>query len=299
LNEDAATVLRRAKDVLDERAANDEKYRSDMANLRRARVNAEQQFNQIEKQLISCNAKLESEQKQHARLQKEHEETVNTLNEKQKRLQEVESIKEDASANYLRVSRLNEQLESEKLELLSVVERKNQEIDRLNDEWKTMSEKLSEANSIKCEAQAKLDQIQSQETSLKFREKRIEQEKELIQKQNTWLSEELKTKTDELVKLRKEKSSQVLELQTQLDERTEELSHLKTSADTMKESNNEMKSKVESYMEKLKEAREQFVKMEDHFKTELASQSKLAILYKRIFSVHSLCGLQPVMRGDS
>ena len=38
-----------------------------------------------------------------------------------------------------------------------------------------------------------------------FREKRIEQEKELIQKQNTWLSDELKAKTDELVKLRKEK----------------------------------------------------------------------------------------------
>ena len=28
------------------------------------------------------------------------------------------------------------------------------------------------------------------------------------------------------------------------------------------------------------QAREQFVKMEDHFKTELASQSKLAVLYK-------------------
>ena len=38
-----------------------------------------------------------------------------------------------------------------------------------------------------------------------FREKRIEQEKELMQKQNSWLSDELKTKTDELVKLRKEK----------------------------------------------------------------------------------------------
>ena len=38
-----------------------------------------------------------------------------------------------------------------------------------------------------------------------FREKRIEQEKELVQKQNTWLSDELKAKTDELVKLRKEK----------------------------------------------------------------------------------------------
>lgn len=40
---------------------------------------------------------------------------------------------------------------------------------------------------------------------LQFREKRIEQEKELIQRQNKWLSEELKSKTDELVKLRKEK----------------------------------------------------------------------------------------------
>ena len=38
-----------------------------------------------------------------------------------------------------------------------------------------------------------------------FREKRIEQEKELLQKQNTWLGDELKTKTDELIKLRKEK----------------------------------------------------------------------------------------------
>lgn len=38
-----------------------------------------------------------------------------------------------------------------------------------------------------------------------FREKRIEQEKELIQRENKWLSEELKSKTEELVKLRKEK----------------------------------------------------------------------------------------------
>ena len=38
-----------------------------------------------------------------------------------------------------------------------------------------------------------------------FREKRIEQEKELLQKQVTWSNEELKTKTEELVNLRKEK----------------------------------------------------------------------------------------------
>ena len=39
-SEDAAIVLRKVKEVFDERASSDEKYRADMANLRRARVNA-------------------------------------------------------------------------------------------------------------------------------------------------------------------------------------------------------------------------------------------------------------------
>lgn len=39
-SEDAATVLRKVKEVFDKRTSNDEKYRADMANLRRARVNA-------------------------------------------------------------------------------------------------------------------------------------------------------------------------------------------------------------------------------------------------------------------
>ena len=50
-------------------------YSGELAQTNHHSVNVEQQFNQIEKQLISCNAKLESEQKQHERLQKEHEET--------------------------------------------------------------------------------------------------------------------------------------------------------------------------------------------------------------------------------
>lgn len=40
---------------------------------------------------------------------------------------------------------------------------------------------------------------------LQFREKRIEQERDLIERQNKWLNEELKNKTDELVQIRKEK----------------------------------------------------------------------------------------------
>ena len=41
--------------------------------------------------------------------------------------------------------------------------------------------------------------------SLQFRERRIAQEKELLTKQNEWSNSELKSKTEELAKLRKEK----------------------------------------------------------------------------------------------
>ena len=48
-----------------------------------------------------------------------------------------------------RVSKLNEQLESEKLDLLSVVERKSQEIDRLNGERKMICIQYIVPNKIK------------------------------------------------------------------------------------------------------------------------------------------------------
>ena len=68
-----------------------------------------------------------------------------------------------------------------------------------------MSEKLSTTNTAKCELQVKLDEIQGQDVSVKYREKRLEQEKELLTSQNEWLSTELKNKTDELLSVRKEK----------------------------------------------------------------------------------------------
>ena len=70
-----------------------------------------------------------------------------------------------------------------------------------------MSEKLSAANTAKCEIQVKLDEIQSQDVSVKYREKRLEQEKQLLTSQNEWLSTELQSKSNELLAVRKDKVS--------------------------------------------------------------------------------------------
>lgn len=58
---------------------------------------------------------------------------------------------------------------------------------------------------------------------LQYKEKRLEQEKELLQGQVTWLSEELKTKSEELLSLSREKGSEILELRFSLNNKEDEV----------------------------------------------------------------------------
>lgn len=51
----------------------------------------------------------------------------------------------------------------------------------------------------------------------------MEQEKELLQNQNTWLNSELKTKTDELYKLSRDKGKEILVLKCSLESKTGEV----------------------------------------------------------------------------
>lgn len=51
----------------------------------------------------------------------------------------------------------------------------------------------------------------------------MEQEKDLLQSQNTWLNTELKTKSEELLSLSREKGNEILELKCNLENRKEEV----------------------------------------------------------------------------
>lgn len=60
---------------------------------------------------------------------------------------------------------------------------------------------------------------------LQQREKRMEQEKELLQNQNTWLNSELKSKTDELLTVTKVKGIEILQLKCTLESTTDEVQY--------------------------------------------------------------------------
>uniref|UniRef100_A0A8C0KY40 Nucleoprotein TPR n=1 Tax=Canis lupus dingo TaxID=286419 RepID=A0A8C0KY40_CANLU len=137
-----------------------------------------------------------------------------------------------------------------------------------------------ENNATKGDLQLKLDELQASDVSVKYREKRLEQEKELLHNQNTWLNTELKTKTDELLALGREKGNEILELKCNLENKKEEVSRMEEQMSGLKTSNENLQKHVEELLTKLKEAKEQQASMEEKFHNELNAHIKLSNLYK-------------------
>jgi nucleoprotein TPR len=108
----------------------------------------------------------------------------------------------------------------------------------------------------------------------------MEQEKELLQAQTTWLNDELKAKSEELLSLSRQKGNEVLELKCSLENKEDEVCSFKLSlnifllpyersltfllvdfqltriqdqAVSLKASNEQYQKQVEDFINKLKE----------------------------------------------
>ncbi|NXQ58805.1 TPR protein, partial [Anthoscopus minutus] len=241
---------------------------------------AEQQYFEVEKRLAQSQERLVNETQECQTLREElkklHEQ-LKVLNEKNK---ELEAAQDRNAAIQSQLSREKEELEAEKRDLVRTTERRSQEVEHLNEDVKRLNEKLTEANTEKARLQLKLDELQTSDVSMKYREKRLEQEKELLQNQNTWLNAELKVKTDELLHTAREKGNEILELKCSLENKKEEVSRMEEQVNSLKQSNENLQKHVEELLNKLKEAKEQQASMEERFHNELNAHIKLSNLYK-------------------
>uniref|UniRef100_A0A672I1M8 Translocated promoter region a, nuclear basket protein n=1 Tax=Salarias fasciatus TaxID=181472 RepID=A0A672I1M8_SALFA len=141
---------------------------------------------------------------------------------------------------------------------------------------KRLNEKLTDANKVKMELQLKLDGIESSAASVQHREKRMEQEKELLEKKAEWLSAELKTKTEELLKTSREKGKEILELQGNLKISKEQVNRLESQLTSLKQINENQNKRAEDLNNKLK----QLSAMDEKYRNELNAHVKLSSLYK-------------------
>ncbi|KAJ8409499.1 hypothetical protein AAFF_G00229000 [Aldrovandia affinis] len=246
----------------------------------RFKVDSEQQYFELEKRLAHTQEQLLSQTQEHHKLKEDNSVLNEELTSLKNRNKVHETSEEKLSSQQSNLSKAKYDLEAKKRELVRTLEKKSQEVEHLSEDLKRLNDKLVETNTVKMELQLKLDEIQSAEVSVKYREKRLEQEKELFQKQTVWLNAELKAKTEELIAVSRDKGKEILEHKCNLENRKDELTRLQNQVEGLTKSNANFQKQAENLMKKLKEGKDQQSNMEEKFRNELNAHVKLSNLYK-------------------
>ncbi|XP_071262532.1 nucleoprotein TPR-like isoform X1 [Salvelinus alpinus] len=265
-----------------EKLLSDLQYEIDFlkAHQEQFRVDSEQQFFEKVQRLEQSQEQFVTQTEQHYKLREEFTKINEELKSVRENNKNCEINQDKFTSEQAQFSKAKDELESEKRELVHTLERRSQEVDYLSEDLQRLNDKVSEVNTTKMGLQLKLDELESSEVNIKYREKRMEQEKELLQGQTAWLNGELKAKSEELLALSRQKGNEILELKCSLENKEDELNRVQDQVTSLKTSSESLQKQTEDMISKLKEAKEQHASMEEKFRNELNANIKLSNLYK-------------------
>lgn len=174
-------------------------------------------------------------------------------------------------------------LEMEKRDTAGVLSRKLVEFEELLDEHRKVQDKNVSMRRELSSLETKLQQGESAQSNAKFRVQNLEQEAEMIKKNNEWLDSELKTKAAEHRGFRKEKAAQVSSLNSELEEALSNVEILKRSVDSLKERLEDVSKKAEDRLSKIRDLQSHSASQEEGFRQEIHAQKRLAeVLQKSV-----------------
>lgn len=194
---------------------------------------------------------------------------------------EISTLKSSTTSNETEFSSLKlriSTLESEKRESLALLESKSAAHDKLAEELSLQHKKTIELRRELSTTEQKLQAANSAAASARFREQSLQQEVDLTKKNNEWFEVELKTKTAEHTKFRKEKSARIAELQRENEEAANTIDTLRRSENTLKSRLDETEQRYEESLATISQLKETAIQTEETFRIELETASRLAKL---------------------
>ncbi|XP_020574914.1 nuclear-pore anchor [Phalaenopsis equestris] len=190
----------------------------------------------------------------------------------------IKAIGKDAELEKLSLEAA--ELRISKRQLLDLVEQKDAEIRERNSTIQSYVDKIIHMSENNSSRESKLNEIAAELTRCQATCARLTQEKELLEKQNVWLDEELTGKANTLFELRRtqmdaeaENSEKIAELERQVKEYSTSLNH-------SKEIKKVLELRVKSLEEDLRSSKDIAATIEENFNAELTTVNKLVELYK-------------------
>lgn len=197
---------------------------------------------------------------------------------------EVDNLKNSSSDSSSEVEALQARiasLEASNRDTLSVLESKSTAHDRLAAELAEQHKKILTLRREISTLEEKNQSLENAAASTRFKEQALQQEVDLLKRNNEWHESELKTRTTEHTKFRKEKNARIAELQRANEDANTTIDTLKRTENTLRQRLDEVGQKAEESLIRIQQQQEAATKAEETFRIELDSAHRLANLQKQ------------------
>ncbi|QDS74896.1 hypothetical protein FKW77_003764 [Venturia effusa] len=250
-----------------------EKLRSDV-ELETAVQNGNRRTKQLKESVDKSQKEVEELRKKLS-----SEETIRASLESE--LQNIKSTSTNSSSELHTLKSRISTLETSNTDALSLLEAKTAAHDKLSDELSAQQKKAVALRRELADAEEKRQAAENASMSAKFKEQSLQQEVELLKKNNEWHEKELKHRGSEHTKYRKEKSAQISELNRTLEDVNQANASLRSIETTLRDRVTELTRKLDDALGQIQSKDEEAINRETSFRAELENATRLAELQRK------------------
>ncbi|XP_068655691.1 nuclear-pore anchor isoform X2 [Aristolochia californica] len=243
-------------------------------------ITAEQTCTLLEQKYVSLSFDFSNLQSENLSLSSALEKRASELAEVQaeKHQTHLKAIVKDGELERLSVE--VSELHKSRRQLLELLEQKDLEIGEKNSLIKSYLDKIVHLSDEIALKEAKLHDIEAESACCHAACARLSQEKELIERHNVWLNDELTAKVNSFIELRKSHTELESDMSAKLADVERQYNECLNSLSWYKESLRELENKLTSVQEELCSTKDTAATNQERFSAEVATVSKLADLYK-------------------
>ncbi|KAI4104553.1 MAG: hypothetical protein LQ339_003856 [Xanthoria mediterranea] len=166
-------------------------------------------------------------------------------------------------------------LESSNRDTLSILESKSTAHDKLAEELTVQHSKTLDLRQEVTNLEQRLQSADANVSTAKYHEQNLQQEIEQLKRNNDWLDRELKAKTDEYTKFRRDKVARISDLQRQNDESANTLDAARRTEQTLRNRIDELNQKLEEYLSRIQQLSDEATQAEESYRKNAESNKRL------------------------
>ncbi|XP_065853782.1 nuclear-pore anchor isoform X2 [Euphorbia lathyris] len=245
-----------------------------------ASITAEQTCSLLEQKFLSLSSDFSSLESQNAQLQSSLDDRLSDLAEvqAQKHQLHLQAIGKDGEIERLTLE--VSEVHKSKRQLVELMEQKDLENSEKGSTISNYLDRIVNLTDSAAHKESRISEIEAELARTQANCARLSQEKELIERHNAWLNEELTAKVDSLIKLRRAHADLDEEMSIKLVDAERRYDECSSSLKWNKERVNELEVKLTSLQEEFCSYKDAGAANEEQFTAEIATTNKLVELYK-------------------